>query len=79
MNLYQVAKTTLEALQRCVAMLETAPNREAAEIWNLKIEGLCKVVRIIPAEFIRAFDALDFSGIDFTREVSADENPERVP
>ena len=79
MNMYQVAKTTLEALQRCVAMLETAPNREAAEIWNLKIEGLCKVVRIIPAEFIRAFDALDVSGIDFTREVSADENPERVP
>lgn len=77
--MYKVVKTTLEALQRCVALLEAAPNREAAEIWILKIEGLCNVVRIIPAEFIRAFDALDVSGIDFTREVSADENPERVP
>lgn len=77
--MFQVAKTTLEALQRCVAMLEAAPNREDAETFRLKIEGICKVVRIIPAEFIRAFDAFDFSGIDFTREVSADENPERVP
>lgn len=55
--MYQVAKTTLEALQRCVAMLETAPNREAAEIWSLKIEGLLLVLDHIPPGYIRLVDA----------------------
>lgn len=55
--MYKVVKTTLEALQRCVAMLETAPNREDAETFRLKIEGLLLVLDHIPPGYIRLVDA----------------------